>query len=106
MLTHFDEKGKIFTQVISKKPVQVIIQTDTHQIHGEVHIRPDERVKNALDNITENFIAVTNARIFSPGGEVVYETAFVAVHRSHITWVIPADDLNKVSDEDKEPADE
>ena len=29
MVTQFDEKGKIFTQVISKKPVAVIMQTTT-----------------------------------------------------------------------------
>ena len=27
MVTQYDDKGKIFTQVISKKPVPVIIQT-------------------------------------------------------------------------------
>jgi len=100
MLTHFDEKGKIFTQVIPKKPVRVIIQTGTNQIHGEVHIRPDERVKNALDSSNEPFLAVTNASIYSNKNDLLYQTAFIAVNRSHIYWVIPEDDLDKVSSEE------
>ena len=39
----FDNKGKIFTDVISKESVTAVIQTVTHQIRGFVHVRPGER---------------------------------------------------------------
>ncbi len=101
MLTHFDDKGKIFTQVISKKPVSVIIQTATHQIKGLVYIRPDDRLKNTLDNNTEAYLAVTDATVFSQSGESVYTTGFLAVNRSHIVWILPEEDLNRLSNEEE-----
>jgi len=101
MLTHFDDKGKIFTQVISKKPVSVIIQTTTHQIKGLVYIRPDDRLKNTLDNNTEAYLAVTDATVFSQSGEPAYETGFLAVNRSHIVWILPEEDLNRLSNEEE-----
>lgn len=100
MLTHFDDKGKIFTQVISKKPVSVIIQTTTHQIKGMVYIRPDDRLKNTLDNNTEAYLAVTDATIISQTGEAVFVTGFIAVNRSHIIWILPEEDLNRQSNEE------
>lgn len=101
MLTHFDDKGKIFTQVISKKPVSVIIQTTTHQIKGMVYIRPDDRLKNTLDNNTEAYLAVTDATVFSQSGETAYATGFLAVNRSHIVWILPEEDLNRLSNEEE-----
>jgi hypothetical protein len=48
-----DEKGKIFTEVVTKLPVVVMIQTVIHRLHGNIHIRPDERLKAELDRATE-----------------------------------------------------
>lgn len=101
MLTHFDEKGKIFTQVISKKPVSVIIQTAQSRIIGEIHIRPDDRVKNALDNDSETFLAVTNATVYTIAGDILYHTSFIAVNQKHIVWVIPQENLNQIAMEEE-----
>lgn len=103
MLTHFDEKGKIFTQVVSKVPLKVIIQTTTHQLRGQVHIRPDERLKNVLDHTSEAFLAVTEVEVISPGGEIVFSSSFMAVNRHHIIWVIPEEDLNSSASSREEP---
>jgi hypothetical protein len=40
----FEEKGKIFTNVIHKQAKSAIIQTLTHRIQGEVHIKEGERL--------------------------------------------------------------
>ena len=36
MTIHFDEKGKFYTDVISKNPVPSTIQTSNHKIEGNV----------------------------------------------------------------------
>ncbi len=92
MVTQFDEKGKIFTQVVSKHPVQVIIKTVQNTIRGSIHIRPDSRLKDEL-NGSEDFLAVTDAVVYGDQNEEIYRTAFLVVNVHHIVWVIPSDDL-------------
>jgi hypothetical protein len=93
MLTHFDEKGKIFTPVVSKTPVQVTLQTTLHQIHGNIHIRPDERVKSALDNMEESFLAITEAEAYDNTGKLIIRTNLILIHRSQIIWVVPDEEI-------------
>jgi len=97
MSLEFNEKGKYFTDIISKAAVPAVIQTVMHRIEGSVHIRLDERVKDELDR-NELFLAVTNAKIFGLDGTVLYETDFMTVSRSQIVWVIPRDDNANAGD--------
>ncbi len=92
MLPSYDEKGKIFTQVISKKPVQVTIQTSHHLIHGKIHIRPNDRLKDEL-NQSEKFIAITDAAISNLQGTFLYRSKFLTLNIDHIIWMIPDDEL-------------
>ena len=88
MSIDYNEKGKIFTEVVSKIPVFATIQTTTHRMRGKVHFRRDQRVKDELDR-EEGFLALTEVTIFNPDGTVLYEAPFLALHRAHIVWVIP-----------------
>ena len=89
MGTRYDEKGKIFTDVVPKEPVRVVIQTTTMQrIQGNVFVRPDERVKDEL-NHDERFLAVTEARVYDHYGNLIQQCAFIAVNRDQIAWLIP-----------------
>lgn len=92
MTYEFDEKGKFFTDIISKISLPVHLQTSTHLIQGIVHIRKDERLKDELDR-EEKFLAITNANILNPDGEILYHKDFVAVHKNQIVWVIPDEDF-------------
>lgn len=92
MVTQFDEKGKIFTQVVTKRPVPVIIQTIQNTIHGEIHVRQDSRVKDEL-NSSETFIAVTNAVVYNSQNEELYRSSFIVVNVSHIIWVLPEEEI-------------
>jgi hypothetical protein len=93
MVTQFDEKGKIFTQVVSKRPVQVIIQTVQNTIRGAIHVRQDSRVKDELSG-TERFLAVTGAVVYNSNSDKeVFRSEFLVVNVSHIVWVIPEEDL-------------
>ena len=94
MVTQFDDKGKIFTQVISKKPVAVIIQTSHHTIRGTIHVRPTERVIDEL-NHTQPFMAVTEVCVSDENGNILYESHFLTLNTSHISWIIPADEVTE-----------
>ncbi len=93
MVTQFDEKGKIFTTVISKQPVKVLMQLPTNQIQGEIHVRKDGRLKDEIDS-ANRYIAVTNATILSQdGSKVIKQCKFLSVNNSQIIWIIPEDEI-------------
>jgi hypothetical protein len=94
MNIRYDEKGKFFTDIISKDAVPAIIQTLVTRIQGNVYVRVNDRVKDEL-NRGEHFIAVTDALIFDLQGEKLYDAALLLVNRDHIIWIIP-DDENTV----------
>lgn len=83
-----DEKGKLFTEVVTKLPIQVAMQTVTHQLVGRIHIRPDQRIKDELDS-PEPFLAVTDVSILDADGKTVRRADFLAVRRDQIVWVAP-----------------
>jgi hypothetical protein len=92
MSIRFDEKGKFFTDVISKEAVPVVIQTLTHRVQGLIHIKPGERLKDEI-NQSEAFFAVTEAKIFDHTGKRLYSCDFMAINRDHIIWLLPEDQI-------------
>ena len=101
MTIEFDDKGKFYTDVITKTAVPAIIQTATQSIHGSIHIRRDERFKDEMDR-EDKFLAVTDATIYSIEGQVLYQCEFLSIQRSHIIWAIPKSDLIKSQPESGE----
>jgi len=87
-IEYYDEKGKVFTDIVSKVAVQATIQTTTHRMRGLLHIRRDQRIKDELDH-DENFLALTEVSILGPDGQSLFQAPFVAVQRAQIVWVIP-----------------
>ena len=88
MTFEYDEKGKIFTDIVSKVAVPSTIQTTTHLIRGQLHVRRDQRIKDELD-LNESFLALTDVHVMGPDGQTLFEAPFLAVRRSHIVWVLP-----------------
>ncbi len=93
MTIHFDEKGKIFTNIVSKDAIPATIQCLTYTIRGLIHVKQGERIKDELDN-NYQFLPVTNACMYDPEGNILYRTSFLAVNRNHIIWLIPDADIN------------
>jgi hypothetical protein len=93
MTLEFNEKGKYFTDIISKATVPAIIQTTVHRIEGFIHVRLDGRMKDELDR-NETFLAITNARVLNADGTLLCEADFLTVSRTQIVWVIPSEDAN------------
>src|SRR5688572_27634873 len=87
-IEYYDEKGKIFTDVVSKVSIKATIQTTTHMMRGHLHVRRDQRIKDELD-LNEKFLALTDVSILGPDGQPLFQVPFVAVRRAQIVWVIP-----------------
>lgn len=94
MTFEYDEKGKIFTDIVSKVSIPATIQTTTHLLRGHIHVRRDQRIKDELD-LTENFLAITDVSVLGPDGQTLFQAPFLAVRRSHIVWVIPDQNQNR-----------
>jgi Family of unknown function (DUF6812) len=91
MAIEFDEKGKYFTEVISKNVVLSHIQTQAYRIQGYVHVRQGERLSDEI-NSANNFLAVTKAEVYNLQGEIIYSNDFLIVNRAHIEWLMPIDE--------------
>ena len=94
MTIEYDDKGKYFTNIITKQAIPTKIQTRTNLIEGEIHIKPDERLKDELD-LPEPFLAVTNATVYTEAGGVAFQTGFLAIRREQIVWVTAMSDVSK-----------
>ncbi len=88
MTIHFDEKGKFFTEIVTKKTVLVTVQTLTHRIHGQIYIRPDERLKDELDHASQ-FMALTDAIVYDASGVEIGRPEFMVINKNQIVWLIP-----------------
>ena len=89
MTVEYDDKGKIFTDVVSKVAIPAVVQTTQQLIRGNIHVRRDERLKDELDR-DELFLAMTDVSMIGADGQETHEARFVAVRRAQIVWVMPA----------------
>jgi hypothetical protein len=89
MTVEYDEKGKIFTEVVTKVAIPSVVQTTQQLIRGNVHVRRDERLKDELDR-DELFLAITDASVIGTDGQTLHQARFMAVRRAQIVWVMPA----------------
>ncbi len=94
MAIEYDEKGKFFTDIIQKIAVHAMVQTTSQLIHGNIHVREGERLKDELDR-DELFLAMTDAGILGVDGQVQFVAPFLAVRRSQIVWVLPDEEKGK-----------
>lgn len=97
MTIDFDDKGKIYTDVVPKVAIPAVVQTTTHLIRGNVHVRRDERLKDELDR-DELFLAITNASVIGSDGQTLHQARFMAVRRAQIVWVMPAQGAEEVGE--------
>lgn len=87
MSTHSRSQGKAFRPVISTEHTPVMIQTTTNRIVGNMHLRENERIKDAL-NTSEDFIAITDAQVLDIEGlNLISQAEFLALNRRSIVWV-------------------
>jgi hypothetical protein len=90
-----DEKGKIFTPVMKKKKQLALIQTTTSLFSATIHLHPDNRLSDELNN-SEKFLSVTNAGLLDSRQKVVAEYSYLAIQVSQIVWITPLGDQEEV----------
>ena len=91
MPIRFDKKGKYFTEKVTKDKIKVTIQTLVDQLSGYLHVQPDKRLKDDL-NDTSGFLALTDGKVLNPQGEELDRFDFLAINKEHIVWVIEEED--------------
>jgi hypothetical protein len=96
MAVQFDPKGKYFTEVVTKTSQAVVIQTTRGRIRGTVHVHPDHRLLDEL-NDGLSFLAITEARIELP--EESLQASVVAVNKAELVWVAPVEEIVEDGDE-------
>lgn len=94
MSIHFDDKGKFYTDVITKEAVTVLIQMPNQRIRGQIYVRPGERIKDQI-NQEENFLAVTDATLYDASGAELYRSDFLLVNRQYLIWLLPEDQMQQ-----------
>jgi hypothetical protein len=88
MTIEYDEKGKRFTDIVTKRPVFATVQTTRQLMRGNIHVRRDQRIKDELD-LEDKFLAITDVSILDEEGQVLFQAPFLAINRDHIVWVLP-----------------
>jgi uncharacterized protein DUF6812 len=91
MAAQYDEKGKFFTEVISKVAIPAIVQTVVQKIEGSIHVRENERLSDELIR-DDPFLPMTSVRVFDQAGRIQYESDFISIRRSQIIWIMPRAD--------------
>ncbi len=94
MYERTDENGKVFTPRVRTSHVEVEIITIQGLVHGYVHLKPEKRVKDELNNTQEPFLAVTDAVLRTDAASPPREVGFLAVNKRHIVSVVPIDEPN------------
>jgi len=76
---------------VGKDRVGVVIYTQHHRVEGYLHLRPGSRLTDFLNSAAVgNFMAVTDARVYSLAEETPLHTADVMdMNRNFIVMVIP-----------------
>ncbi|HLF14981.1 MAG: hypothetical protein A3F74_22860 [Betaproteobacteria bacterium RIFCSPLOWO2_12_FULL_62_58] len=67
---------------------QVTILTGTYRIKGYISLVPGARVTDYMVD-AKDFIAITDAEVWEPGGRQVLTAPFINVSRDHIQIITP-----------------
>jgi hypothetical protein len=87
-----DENGKVFTERVRKTRVEVRIVTLQGEVHGYIHLVPDQRVRDLMNDRSEQFVAVTDVSMKVFGTLERVDTDFIALNKQHIVSVVPVDE--------------
>ncbi|MDA3937143.1 MAG: hypothetical protein PF636_09895 [Actinomycetota bacterium] len=77
----------------NKDVVRVMIVTEMFRIEGTLHVLMGSRLTDALNSKTKDFLAVTEAKIYSLADDkLVYEPEYIAVNRDSISCIFPLEE--------------
>jgi hypothetical protein len=91
MTMRVDAKGKVFTNIVHKEERSVLIQTVTGLIRGQIYVHPEQRLIDEM-NEGDRFLAVTDAEVLDPGGQVGRRADFLTLNKEYVVWIRPDDE--------------
>ena len=91
MIGAVDEASRPFR--VPTERIEAVVRTSVQVVVGRLHAEPGKRLKDEMNHTSMWFIAVTDARVYDPGGAFLYETAFLLVANEHIVSITPRQSL-------------
>ncbi len=93
MVETLGERGKIFTDVVPKDPVKVILQTRKHIIKGTYYLRKDERLVDSINNHS-GYFPLTDVQVLKSSDKTpLYKTKFMILNHTKIDWIMPVKEM-------------
>jgi hypothetical protein len=90
-----DEKGKFYTSRVAKDTLIACIRLHDSIIVGNIYIRPEQRLKDNLNDDSSRFLPITNARVYdSSGNELLYRSSLLLIAYDHIMTLSPVDAIS------------
>ena len=75
---------------VAKESIAAVVRTADQLIVGQVHARPQKRLKDEMNHVSDRFMAITDARVYDAGGNrLLFETGFILVSNAHIVSIAP-----------------
>ncbi|HSO26744.1 MAG TPA: hypothetical protein VLS48_01650 [Anaerolineales bacterium] len=88
----FDDKGKFYTEVVTKEAIAVLVQTQTYRIRGFMYVRPENRLIDEL-NLGRRFLPLTDVVVVDHDGSVLERAEFLTINCDQVVWIAPAQDI-------------
>ena len=78
-----------------KDRVRVVIISAEYRVEGDFHLLAGSRLTDSLNSKSKDFFAVTDAKVYLPGGDSpLYSPSYIAVNRSSIAAILPIDEVD------------
>ena len=88
-----------FSAHVAKESIAAVVRTADQLIVGQLHARPQKRLKDEMNHVSDRFIAITDARVYDGGGtRLLYETAFILISNAHIVSIAPISAVSQFGD--------
>ncbi len=94
-----DDKAALFTNHVTKESIAVLLRTPDQLIVGQLHARPQKRLKDEMNHVSDRFVALTAARVYDAAGtRMLYEASFVLLSNAHIVSITPLSAVEQFGD--------
>ncbi|MGQ9829694.1 MAG: DUF6812 domain-containing protein [Roseiflexus sp.] len=96
---HVNERGKYFTVRTPKNAVLCAVRGGDLAVLGYLYVRPEQRLKDELNDDHVRYLPMTDARVFRVGDNMLlYHASFLLIGRHAIDIVAPIDAVTDASD--------
>ena len=90
-----DSKGKYYTKLVSTQQLRVRLRLLSGElVEGDIHIRPERRLSDELNESATATLSFTNACVMLPDGGS-FDSAYLAVPRHALSWVVPMEAIGQ-----------